>query len=102
MSHRTFSDDRRNRWQVRVSSRAEWRFEPLSGNPDPARRVRPPLYAGDDPFELSEQELRTMLRGGIPDARTTSRESAGPSPFGDAYTPPAKKSPFLDDLRDTD
>ena len=101
MSHRKFSDRRGNRWEVRVSSRAEWTFEPMPGNPHPPRRVRPPLYAGDDPFELSEQELQTIFGSATPDIRT-EKKSKGLSPFGDAYKPPAKKSPFFDDLGKSD
>ncbi|WP_419948991.1 hypothetical protein [Candidatus Palauibacter sp.] len=97
MSHRKFSDRRGNRWEIRVSSRAEWRFEPLPGNPNPPHRVRPPLYAGDDPFELSDQELQTILGSATPDPRA-ERKTPGASPFGDDYRPPPKKSPFLDDL----
>ena len=69
MSHRKFSDRGGSRWEIRVSSRAEWTFEPLPGNPNPPCRVRPPLYAGDDPFELSEQELQTIFGGATPETR---------------------------------
>jgi hypothetical protein len=89
-----------------VASRSEWRFEPLPGNPDTARRVRPPLYAGDDPFELSEQELQSILGNATlgdatPDAKT-GRGTPGASPFGDVHEPRRKKSPFLDDLAGDD
>jgi len=96
VSHRKFSDRRGNRWEVRVASRSEWRFEPLPGNPGTPHRVHPPLYAGDDPFELSEQELQSILGAATPEART---DRGGPraSPFGEAYEPRRKKSPFLDD-----
>ena len=97
MSHRKFSDRGGHRWEIRVSSRTEWRFEPLPGNPNPAHRVRPPLYAGDDPFELSEQELQTIFGSATPETRA-QRKPQGRSPFGDVHKPPAKKSPFLDDL----
>ena len=95
MSHRKFSDRRGNRWEVRVASRSEWRFEPLPGNPATPHRVRPPLYAGDDPFELSEQELQSILGAAMPEERT-DRGTPRASPFGD-YEPRRKKSPFLDD-----
>lgn len=95
MSHRKFSDRRGNRWEVRVASRSEWRFEPLPGNPGTPNRVRPPLYAGDDPFELSEQELQSILGAATPETRT-DRGTPRASPFGD-YEPRRKKSPFLDD-----
>ncbi len=84
-----------------MTSRSEWRFEPLRGNPDPPQRVRPPLYAGDDPFELSEQELQAILGDATPEART-DRGTSGASPFGEVYEPRRKKSPFLDDLADDD
>lgn len=84
-----------------MASRSEWRFEPLPGNPGAPRRVRPPLYAGDDPFELSEQELRSILGSATPDAKT-GRGTPGASPFGDVHEPRRKKSPFLDDLADDD
>ncbi|MCZ0935585.1 MAG: hypothetical protein OXJ54_10425 [Gemmatimonadetes bacterium] len=96
MSHRKFSDRRGERWEVRVASRSEWRFEPLPGNPGAPHRVRPPLYAGDDPFELSEQELQSILGTATPEART-DRGSPRASPFGEAYEPRRKQSPFLDD-----
>ncbi|WP_419941347.1 hypothetical protein [Candidatus Palauibacter sp.] len=97
MSHRKFSDRGGNRWEIRVSSRAEWTFEPLPGNPNPPCRVRPPLYAGDDPFELSEQELQTIFGSATPETRA-QRKPQGLSPFGDVRKPRTKKSPFLDDL----
>ena len=101
MSHRKFSDRGGNRWEIRVSSRAEWRFEPLPGNPNPPCRVHPPLYAGDDPFELSEQELQAIFGGATTEIRAQSKGS-GASPFGDVYKPPTKKSPFLDDLNEVE
>lgn len=99
MSHRRFADRDGTRWEVRVASKHEWRFEPVPGNPRAPRRARPPLYAGNDPFELSERELRTILAGG---ARETGRagqtgDARGVSPFGDTHRAPEKKSPFLDD-----
>ena len=75
-----------------MASRSEWRFEPLPGNPAAPRRVRPPLYAGDDPFELGNA---------TPDANT-GRATPGASPFGDVQKPRRKKSPFLDDLAGDD
>ena len=92
MSHRKFSDRDGRRWEVRVTSKADWHFEPIMGNPEPPRRGAPPLYAGDDPFELSEMELQSILGAATP-------KETGPrtSPFGDAYEAPKKKSPFLDD-----
>ena len=96
MSRRKFTDRRRQRWEVRVASRSEWRFDPLPGNPGPPQRVRPPLYAGNDPFELSEQELQSILGAATPETRT-DRGVRRTSPFGDAYEPRRKTSPFLDE-----
>lgn len=84
-----------------MTSRSEWRFEPLPGNPGSPRRVRPPLYAGDDPFELSEQELQSILGNAAPEAKTR-RGTPGASPFGDVHAPRKRKSPFLDDLAGDD
>ena len=61
MSNRRFSDWQRKQWEVQVTSKSEWQFNPIGGNNASARRVCPPLYAGDDPFELSEQELQKIL-----------------------------------------
>lgn len=88
MSHRKFADRDGTRWAVRVSSKHEWRFEPVPGNPRAPRRARPPLYAGDDPFELSERELQTILGTGTRVAGQAGRAIP---------LPPKKKSPFLDD-----
>ena len=111
MSHRKFADRDGTHWEVRVSSKHEWRFEPVPGNPRAPRRARPPLYAGDDPFELSERELRTILGTGTRDPGRSSAGDTSPtspfgdvhrtlekkSPFGDTHAAPKKKSPFLDD-----
>ncbi len=92
MSHRKFSDRIGNRWEVRVSSKSDWKFEPVLGNPNSTRRIRPPLYAGDDPYELSEEELQEIL-GEVAPKEVAARKS----PFGGSYEPAKKKSPFLDD-----
>jgi len=84
MSVRAFQDASGRRWQVKIRSRHQWILEPLSGNPEAPRTVEPPLYA-EDPFELSEQELRRIL------------ESAGGSGAGPAGSPPSRPSPFKDD-----
>jgi len=60
-----------------VRGRQEWSFDPIDGNPGPARSVKPPGYE-TDPFELSIEELQNLL-------------DAAPVP---ASRP--KKSPFLD------
>jgi len=95
---------------VRVISKSDWRFEPIGGNPGPPRSARPPLYAGDDPFELSEQELQSILADARPDTSAARRSGVGRSPFREDHTvadkgslfgeggeAPKKKSPFLDD-----
>ncbi len=95
MSFRKFQDAAGRRWQVKVRAKQDWLLEPLSGNPARATPVVPPLYA-DDPFELSEEELRRILD----DAGGGGAEAAGPgrpSPFGDEYQPPAKPKLFGDD-----
>jgi len=77
MANRTFSDRAGNRWEVRTRSRSEWEFEPLAGNPGPARLGAPPGYESD-PYEMSVEELQRIL------------EAAAPR------RPPRSKSPFLD------
>jgi len=77
MANRVFSDSAGNRWEIRPRSRSEWEFEPIGGNPGPARLVAPPGYESD-PYELSVEELQHLL------------DSAAPR------RPPKMKSPFLD------
>lgn len=84
MSIRIFQDSSGKRWQVKVRSRHQWVLEPVPGNPESPRTVEPPLYA-EDPFELSEQELRRILDG------------AGGSGPNRAGSPPPRRSPFKDD-----
>lgn len=63
MAERRFADRQGRRWEVRVLSRAEWRFDPVEGNPGPARLITPPRYESD-PFELSVEELQRALETG--------------------------------------
>jgi hypothetical protein len=77
MANRTFSDRSGNRWEIRTRSRSEWEFEPIEGNPGPARLATPPGYESD-PYELSVEELQTILDAAAP------------------RRPPKTKSPFLD------
>jgi len=105
VGYRRFVDGEGGRWEIRIEASGEWRFEPVSGNPRPTSRARPPLYARD-PFELSEQELQRILGGARPIERRTA-----PSPFGEPRAgdrrplsgddgddgPARKRSPFLDD-----
>lgn len=77
MAGRRFADRDGNRWEVRVRSRSEWEFEPVEGNPGPARAAASPGYE-KDPFELSVEELQRVLDSSRP-------PSARP-----------RKSPFLD------
>lgn len=105
MSERKFQDDRGRRWRVVVRGRRDWRFEPLPGNPAPARSAEPPLYA-DDPFELSGRELRKILAGASPapgEAKPGGSRVRPPSPFLDDREPgargdeePGPPSPFGD------
>ena len=77
MANRTWSDRSGNRWEIRIRSRSEWEFEPIEGNPGPARLVAPPGYESD-PYEMSVEELQGLL-----DAAAQRRA-------------PKTKSPFLD------
>lgn len=77
MGFRRFDDDQGHAWEIRPRSRSEWNFEPLSGNPEGRRTVRPPTYE-EDPFELTDQELQRLL-GGSSSGVTRTR----PSPFKD-------------------
>jgi hypothetical protein len=77
MAERRFVDAAGHRWAVRVRSRTEWEFEPVEGNPGPARLGAPAGYE-QDPFELSIEELRRLL--------DAARPRGGPR----------TKSPFLD------
>jgi len=77
MANRTFSDRSGNRWEIRTRSRSEWEFEPIEGNPGPARLAEPPGYESD-PYEMSVEELQRILEAGAP------------------RRAPGTKSPFLD------
>lgn len=106
MSHRRFADEEGRRWEIREEAGGAWRFRPVSGNPEPDRRGRPPLYA-TDPFELSERELRAILReaeprapGGRSGRSGSGRGTKMGSPFlddDDETGPRTSGSPFLDD-----
>lgn len=77
MAHRTFSDHKGDRWEVVPASRSQWTFEPIEGNPGPARVATPPGYE-TDPYEMSVEELQRLL-----DAATPRRPGKGKSPFLD-------------------
>ena len=77
MANRTFADGSGYRWEIRARSRSEWEFEPIEGNPGPARLASPPGYEAD-PYEMSVEELQRLL-----DAASPRRA-------------PKTKSPFLD------
>jgi hypothetical protein len=77
MANRVFADKAGNRWEIRARSRSEWEFEPVEGNPGPARLVTPPAYEAD-PYEMSVEELQRILDASAP------------------RRPPKSKSPFLD------
>ncbi len=77
MANRVFADRAGERWEIRVRSRSEWEFEPVEGNPGPARLVAPPGYESD-PYELSVEELQRLLGAAAP-----RRNPKGKSPFLD-------------------
>jgi len=77
VSERKFVDREGRPWTIRDRSRWEWRFEPESGNPGPARVVRAPGHQ-DDPFELSNDELQRLL-----DSAPGGTGRKAPNPFGD-------------------
>ena len=77
MANRVFADRSGQRWEIRARSRSEWEFEPIEGNPGPARVVAPPGYE-TDPYELSVEELQRLLDAAAP------------------RKPSTRKSPFLD------
>ena len=60
-----------------MRSRAAWEFEPVEGNPGPARAGASPSYEAD-PFELSVEELQRTL-----DSAQPPRSPPKPSPFLD-------------------
>ena len=99
MSHRRFSDRAGNRWEIRIRAKGDWEFRPVPGNPEPTHRGPGPLYA-TDPFELSEQELQTILADSAPvQGAEGPNVDRGERPEGRLFdwSPPKKKSPFLDD-----
>ena len=77
MARRTFSDRSGQRWEIVVQSRSEWTFDPIEGNPGPARTSTPPGYE-TDPYELSVEELERLLEAAVP-----RRKPKGKSPFLD-------------------
>ncbi len=77
MARRTFADRNGDRWEIIPSSRSEWEFLPVEGNPGPGRLVEPPGYE-TDPYELSIEELQGLL-----DAARPRRKPSGKSPFLD-------------------
>ena len=77
MAHRIFSDRTGDRWEVVPAGKSEWTFEPIEGNPGPARTGTPPGYE-TDPFELSVEELERLLHAAQP-----RRKGSRPSPFLD-------------------
>jgi hypothetical protein len=77
MGDRRFADREGRRWEVEVRGRSEWVFEPVEGNPGPARTGSPPEYESD-PFELSVEELQRVL-----DAARAPGKRPSSSPFLD-------------------
>ncbi len=111
MSHRRFVDRSSHRWEIRVRGKGEWEFRPISENPSPPHHGEPPHWARD-PFELSEQELQTILGDAAPahprgepspfrdDSGAIAGRDAGDSLFEDSTPPTKPRSPFLDDRDD--
>ncbi len=62
MGYRRFTDRDGQAWEVRDRSGSQWQFEPVSGNPSRSVTVPAPGYE-KDPFELSTEELQSMLDG---------------------------------------
>lgn len=77
MGDRRFVDRAGLRWEVRVRGKSEWLFEPVEDNPGPARTATAPGYERD-PFEMSVEELQTLLDSAPPPRPRTSK-----SPFLD-------------------
>ncbi len=77
MANRVFVDRSGERWEIRTRSRSEWEFEPIEGNPGPARLVTPPGYESD-PYEMSAEELQRLLDSAAPRKPSTRK-----SPFND-------------------
>ncbi len=77
MAFRKFVDREGNEWQVRQRSRSEWDLEPAGMNPGRARTVASPGYE-KDPYELSKEELQSLLDRSAPPKRRDAK-----SPFGD-------------------
>ncbi len=74
MGYRKFTDRDGRSWEIRDHSRSEWMFEPLPGNPEGRTAVSPPGY-DNDPFELSNEELQTLLDAAGGPTQRHSRES---------------------------
>ncbi len=77
MGFRRFEDAEGRPWEVRPRSRSEWHLEPLPGNAEVRRVIRPPSYE-NDPFELTDQELQRLLDSSRPPSHRSR-----PSPFKD-------------------
>ena len=77
MGDRRFVDRDGRRWEIRVRGRSAWLFEPVEGNPGPARTAAAPGYEAD-PFELSVEELQRLL-----DTTPAPGPRQTPSPFRD-------------------
>ena len=77
MARRIFSDRKGDRWEIIPAGRSEWTFEPIEGNPGPARLGSPPGYE-TDPYELSVEELEGLLEAAVPRGA-----GKGKSPFLD-------------------
>ena len=77
MAFRKFVDRDGHEWEVRPRTRSDWDLAPFGGNPHPQRNAPSPGYE-KDPFELSREELQTLL-----DSAPIPKPRAKKSPFGD-------------------
>lgn len=73
---RRFEDEDDHAWEVHAQEDFKWQFVRAEG--DERRIVTPPPEA-DDPHELSDEEMRTLLESGIPAAGITEPLEPGAS-----------------------
>ena len=62
MGFRRFTDRDKLSWEIRPVERGEWEFSPVRENTGRPRTVPSPGYE-KDPYELSQEELQTLLDG---------------------------------------
>ena len=79
MGYRRFVDRDGQPWDVRDETDSVWTFVPQPGNSSDRTSVPAPGY-DNDPFELSNEELQTLLDAADGNAGRSHRAK---SPFGD-------------------